>query len=266
MKLAEGGQANAQDVTAGLTAIMHDYNAGADQATHYTDLMSEAILRGKQSAQDFTSNIGPLAAAGQNVGLSFEQVAAAEATMTQISPKVALDTQQLRQLFQFLSPTMGGVAKAAKGLKLNFDEAHYSSLDLLGKLQYLSEIAGGTSTAAFVKLTGGIRGSTAAIDLLKGGGKTFQDNLNAMGHAAGATAHAFDTWENTIPAHLDKIGAALSVFATKTMDALGPKLIPIIDKITSAIGVMSDLIINHTNDVRYLIMRGVRIVALVACG
>lgn len=248
-KLAEGGGARAADVMTGLTAIMHDYGAGADQATHYTDLMATAVVRGKQSMQDFATSIGPLASAGQNVGLSFNQIAAAEATMTQINPHVQQDSMQLAGLFQSLSPTMGKVVSAAKSLKLNFDLTHYSSLDLLGKLEYLSQISGGPTTAAFVKLTGGVRGSTAAIDLLKGGADAFKANLQAMGSSAGATQNAFDQFENTIPAHLDKVGASLSVFATKLMDALGPTLIPIIDKVTSAIGQMADLILNHTNEV-----------------
>lgn len=244
-RLAEGGEARQQDVMSGLTAIMHDYNAKADEATKYTDYMAEAIVRGKQSAQDFSSNIGPLAAAAANVGISFDQVAAAEATMTQVNPKVGQDAQQLTQLFNFLSPTMGGVADIAKKLKLSFDEQSYSSLDLIGKLQYLADIAGGTSTKAFEQLTGGARGSKAAITLMQNGASSFIGNLDAMGNSAGAAAHAFDDYETTVPAHLDKAGAAMSLFGTKLMDAIGPKVSPIIDKITSDIGKMSDFILNH---------------------
>ena len=248
-RLAEGGQMQASDAMSALTAIMHDYSAKASDATHYTDLMAEAVVRGKQSAGDFSRSIGPLASAGENVGLSFQQVAAAEATMTQINPSVQRDSMQLTGLFQSLDPAIGGVAKKAAGLKISFDEAHYSSLDLLGKLQYLAEITGGTNTAAFVKLTGGVRGSTAAIDLLKGGAASFKGNLEAMQHATGATANAFASWEDTIPAHLDKVGAAFSVFATKFMDAIGPHVIPIIDAVSSAVSGMADMIMNHTSQV-----------------
>lgn len=244
-KLALGGQMQASDAMSALTAIMHDYSAKATDATHYTDMMAEAVLRGKQSAADFASSIGPLASAGENVGLSFQQVAAAEATMTQINPHVRQDAMQLAGLFQSLDPAIGGVAAKAHKLKIGFDEAHYSSLDLLGKLQYLAEIAGGTNTAAFVKLTGGVRGSTAAIDLLKGGAASFKGNLEAMSHATGATQKAFDTFEQTVPAHLDKVGAALSVFATRFMDAIGPYVIPIIDGFTAAIGAFAAFISQH---------------------
>jgi TP901 family phage tail tape measure protein len=244
-KLAEGGQASQKDTMEALTAIMHDYNASAGDSTHYTDLMAEAVLRGKQSMSDFASSIGSLASAGENVGLSFDQVAAAEATMTQINPHVKQDAQQLTSLFQFLSPTMGGVKKAADSLGLAFNEQAYNSTDLLGKLQILSDMAGGTNTAAFVKLTGGVRGSTAAIDLLKNGASSFKANLDAMGHSTGATQQAFDQFEKTVPAHMDKVSAAFSVLSTKVMDAIGPKIIPLIDNLASGIGRATDFITAH---------------------
>lgn len=246
-KEALGGQFDQQDAMSGLTAIMHDYNATADQATYYTDLSSEAILRGKQSAQDFSTSIGPLAAQAANVGISFDQVAAAEATMTQINPHVRQDTQQLTSLFQFLSPTMGGVVDKAKSLGLSFDEQSYSSMNLLQKLQYLSDIAGGTNTKAFVELTGGVRGSTAAMDLLQNNASAFTANLDAMGHSTGATQHAFEQFENTVPAHLDKVGASLSIFGTKLMDAIGPKVTSIIDQFGAAFSKAGDWILQHTD-------------------
>lgn len=247
MKLAEGGQAQAGDVMTGLTAIMHDYNIAADKATDTTDIMQQAVFRGKQSMQDFATSIGPLAASGQKAGETFQEVAAAEATMTQINPHVRQDTMQLAALFDSLDPKMGKVENTAKGLGLSFDDAHYSSLDLLGKLEYLAQISGGVTTPAFAKLTGGVRGATAAVDLLQGGASTFITNLNAMAHAGGSTEAAFKTWETTIPSALDHVGAAFSVLATRAMDAIGPKLVPIINQVANALVQFADFASQHLN-------------------
>jgi TP901 family phage tail tape measure protein len=245
MRLAEGGQARASDMMSALTGIMHAYNYSAGQSGQVTDLMAEAIVRGKQSAQDFASSIGPLAAAGKNVGFSFAEVTAAEATMTQINPHVMQDAQQLRFLFNATSLSIDGVAATAKKLKVSFDETHYKSLDLIGRLEYLAKVSGGTNTEAFKKLVGGSAGLSAALALLSGGGKAFQQNMQAMSHSTGATQGAFDQFEQTVPAHLDKVGAALSVFATRFMDAIGPKIIPIIDSVTTAITNFATLVTSH---------------------
>jgi TP901 family phage tail tape measure protein len=245
MKLTEGGQAQASDVMTGLTAIMHDYNLGADQATSTTDKMAETVLKGKQSMQDFATSIGPLAAAGHKAGIGLNDVLSAEATMTQINPHVRQDTMQLAALFDSLDPKMGKVEATAKGLGLSFNDAHYKSLDLLGKLQYLAQISGGTTTPAFAKLTGGVRGATAATDIMIGKGKTFQDNMHAMAHSTGATENAFKQYESTVPGAMGHVSASLSIFATKLMDALGPKVVPIINKVADAIGHMADFLTSH---------------------
>jgi hypothetical protein len=104
-------------------------------------------------------------------------------------------------------------------------------------------------TEAFKKLVGGSAGLSAALALLSGHGKNFQDNLKAMGNATGSTEKAFQSWEGTLTAHLDKIGAAISVFATRLMDQIAnnPQIIAGIDAITSAIGKMADFILSHGN-------------------
>ena len=235
MKLTLGGQAQAQDVMTGLTAIMHDYNLSADQATYVTDRMQQAVFHGKQQMQDFATSIGPLAAAAHNAGVSMDEMLSAESAMTQVNPHVRQDTMQLAGLFQSLSPTMGKTAETAKKLGLSFNEDHYASLDLIGKLEYLAGIAGGTNTAAFMKLTGGVRGSTAAIDIMTNHGQFYIDVMKAMGDANGATEQSFADWEKTIPAHLDHVSAAISVFSTQMEDNLGPRINPLLDHLTSAI-------------------------------
>ncbi len=249
MRLAKGGQADASDVMTGLTAIMHDYGQGANQASNDTDLMAQAVFEGNQSMQDFAQSVGPLAAAAHNAGFSLKEVLAAEAAMTLVNPHVRQDTQQLTGLMQSLSPAMGKTAATAKTLGLSFDEAHFKSLDLLGKLEYLAQISGGTGTAAFVKLTGGVRGSTAAVDLMMGKAGKFKQDLEGMNQAAGRAGNSFNQWENTIPGALDHVGASLSIFSTKLLDAIGPKVGPLIAQVSTGISNMADLILNHTNEV-----------------
>lgn len=241
--LASG--AGARDEMTGLTAIMHDYSAKASEAGKYTDQMTEAIILGKQSASDFARNIGPLANMGHQTGLSFQEVAAAESTLTQVNPKVAQDGMQLQGLFQALSPTMGTVVQSAKKLGLEFNQTHFESLTLAGKLEYLAQIAGGTNTAAFVKLTGGVRGSHAAMALMADGGKTLTSNLDKISHSAGTTDQAFAKFKNSVQGHLDDLNAEISDFSKHFVDALGPKITPILDQISHGIGQFTDFAKTH---------------------
>lgn len=244
--LASG--ASAKDEMSGLTAIMHDYGAKASEAGHYTDIMTEAIVLGKQSASDFARSIGPLANMGHETGLSFQEVAAAESVLTQVNPKVAQDGMQLQGLFKALDPAITNVAKTAQGLKLQFSETHFESLDLAGKLEYLAQISGGTNTEAFIKLTGGARGSAAALALMADGGKTLTGNLDKINHSAGVTDQAFEKFKNSVQGHMDDLNASISDFSKHFVDALGPKIIPILDNITHGISQFTDYAKTHMNE------------------
>src|SRR5437899_80867 len=242
---AKGSQSALHPVTSALTSIMAAYNESADQAKTTTDQMTEAVFVGRQSFEAFAGAIGPLAATGHNVGLSFAEVAAAEATMTRINPNVRQDANELNFLFTAMDMSMDKVAQSAKKLKLPFDEAHYSTLNLIDKLKYLADISGGTNTVAFSKMVGGVNGVKAALALLSNQGDTYTGNLSKIQGSQGATDKAFERSEQTVSSHMDKMGAAFSIFSTKFMDALGPKLIPVLDALSSGIGKFSDFMVSH---------------------
>jgi TP901 family phage tail tape measure protein len=242
---AKGAQTALQPVSTALTSIMAAYGDNADQAKTRTDQMTEAVFVGRQSFDAFASAIGPLAATGHNVGLSFAEVAAAEATMTQTNSNVRRDTMQLNSLFTNMDMSMDKVAQTAKKEKLAFDETHYASLNLIDKLRYLADISGGTNTVAFQKMVGGINGVKASLALLGNQGNTYTSDLQKIQNSQGATDAKFAESETTIKAHMDHIGAAFSLFSTKFMDALGPKLIPVLDAVGSAIGKMTDFMTAH---------------------
>lgn len=242
---AKASQSALHPVTTALTSIMAAYGEGADQAKGTTDQMIETVLVGKQSFEAFASAIGPLAATGHNVGLSFAEVAAAESTMTQINPNVRQDTMELNSLFTNMDMSMDKVANTAKGLNLKFSETHYASLNLIDKLKYLADVSGGTNTVAFSKMVGGVNGVKSALALLSNQGDTYTGNLSKIQGSQGATDKAFERSEQTVSSHMDKMGAAFSIFSTKFMDALGPKLIPVLDALSSGIAKFSDFMVSH---------------------
>lgn len=221
---AKAGAAQTQVVASALTSELHAYNLSAKDAGKVTDEMIETVVLGKQQFSDLAGAIGPLAAVGHNVGISLEEVNAAEATMTQINPNVRMDVNELKFLFNAMSLSVQGVATNAKKLKLNFDETRYTNDNLIQRLQYLAEIAGGTNTEAFKKLTGGAAGMQAALILLSGSSKTYESNLQQLQHAQGATDRAFGVSEETISSHVDHIKSALSIMATNVVTAITPAI------------------------------------------
>lgn len=320
-KAAKAGATDAMTVSNALTASLHAYSVGADQAGKYTDMMVETVVQGKQSFSDFASAIGPLASTAHQTGVSFKEVAAAEATMTQINPHVRQDATDISHLMNAMGLNIDQTAANAKKMGINFDETAYKTMDFGQRLDYLREITYNNDTA-FSKLTGGVAGLSAADDILgnssaeiknlmsqldgpmsqvaatagqlglkfneaqfrsmdlqgqlgylekvTGGNKTqmgqlvggsknlgdaldllsgksdvYAHNLSAIGNSSGATDRAFKASEQTMSASLDHLSAAFSDLSLKVVDALGPKIKPIIDGASSAIGQFASLLTNH---------------------
>lgn len=221
LEAASASGANFQDVASALTGELHSYNASAADAKMYTDQMVEAVVQGKQSFQDFSSAIGPLAAVGHQTGVSFAEVTAAEATMTQINPHVRQDANELQHLMQAVGMNVDKVAESAGKMGLSFDENSYKSMNLMQRLQYLQDITKGNQTD-FAKLVGGTSGLSAAMDLLSGSGSTYAGILDKIKHSSGATDAAFQTTSDTMSANAGKVGAALSVLSYNLTTMIAP--------------------------------------------
>lgn len=244
LEASSASGADFQTVAQALTSELHAYGAGAAQAKQYTDDMSEGVIQGAQSFQDFAGAIGPLASIGHATGLSFKEVVAAEATMTQINPHVRQDGMQLQAMFKALGLNIDQTAATAKKLGLSFNEAHYKSLDLIGRLQYLQSISKGNMTD-FTKLVGGANGLQAALDLLSKKGTVYGSTLKAMKDDTGATDQMFARTSDTISHHAAQVGASLSILSTHLVEMAAPYIEQALSGLASVFSGMTAFITQH---------------------
>lgn len=230
---ATGTQMN--DVSNALTSVLHAYGLGADHAGTVTNQMVEAVVQGKQNFSEFASTIGRTAAAGAAAGISFDQVAAAEATLTQINPSVQRDTQQLAHLFEALTGKTDHFKTVAASLHKKFDENAFASKNLIDKLKYLANIAGGDTGAAFQKLMGDQVSASVAFDLLNGKATRYTDTLKNIDKSQGALDLAFQQSEQTIGAAWAHVTSVISVLAYKLVVIASPVVTKMMHSIADAI-------------------------------
>lgn len=269
LEASSASGADFSQVASALTSELHAYGVGAEQAKGYTDDMIEGVVQGKQSFQDFSSVIGPLANIGHQTGLSFQEVVSAEATLTQINPHVRQDGTELQTMFKALGLNIDATAATAKKLGLNFDENSYKSKDLLGKLQYLQEISKGNQSD-FEKLVGGSSGLSAALAILSEKGSTYAGVLGKMQSDSGATDQAFQKASDTISHHAAQVGAAASVIAQDIVGMAAPYVNAALSGLASAFGSLATFITQHAQIAIPIIVTlaavigGVLVAALVA--
>ncbi|HWZ65635.1 MAG TPA: phage tail tape measure protein [Patescibacteria group bacterium] len=107
---AEGAKADGADlnvVADALTTILHNYKLPASDAVSVTNEMVTAVAAGKMHMQDFASSLSTVLPAANDVGLSFAQIAGAEATLTAGGVSANQATQDLNAVIRALEkPTL----------------------------------------------------------------------------------------------------------------------------------------------------------------
>lgn len=239
---AQGAAAEGADTTTvaqALTDVLKDYHMKASAAGDVTSKMITAVAHGKVNLQDFSSAFASIVPAASAAGISFNDVGAALANMTNHGFTAQRASQNLAQaLRSLLNPT--------KPMQTAFQDFGVSADTLRAKLhgpngltdamQYLSQAAtkaGKEGTpefaAALKRLMGTAPGANAALSTVGANMKDTNDTIKAM---AGSTVDAngkvkgFAEVQQTLGQKVKQLKAG---FETLLIE-LGNKLIPILTK------------------------------------
>lgn len=140
MKIAaEGARAEGANVTTvadALTTALHDMGKGADYSVPMMNMMIRAVASGKMSMEDFSASLSAMLPQAAAAGISFADVAAAEATLTVAGNTAQNSAQMLGHTIASLqSPNAIAVkAMATFGLSTMDLKEHLGQRGLLGTM------------------------------------------------------------------------------------------------------------------------------------
>lgn len=259
---AQGAAAEGADTTTvvkAMTDVLTDYHLGADQAAKVTSQMITAVSFGKTSLQDFSGAFASIVPAASAAGISFNDVAAALAEMTNHGFTANRASQNLAQALRSLLNPTGPMTTAF--VKYGVDaqtlrEKLAGPNGLTDAMEYLSqkaEKAGKVGTPAFAAalklLMGTAPGANAALATV---GENFDATSKAIEGIGGATTDAqgnvqgFADMQGTLGQKTKELRASLD----SLMIEIGDKLIPVIKN-------AADWMLNH---------KGVTIALIAALG
>lgn len=141
---AQGAKAEGADLSImaqGLTAIMATYHIPADQAVQTTNALSAASGLAKGSLQEFTGSLSTVLPIAAKVGISFAEVSAATAVMTQHGTSANEATQELRNAILNLTKPNEVASKLMQQLGISAQDVsqNLGTRGLGGTLNYLTE-------------------------------------------------------------------------------------------------------------------------------
>jgi TP901 family phage tail tape measure protein len=224
---AVGGVAELEETTSALVQAQNAY--GEMRPDYYMDLMNKAVERGSITLQDFVSNQGKVLGSAALADISFQEIAAAVATLTRKAVPADTAFMALNQtIMGFLKPTdeARDIAQAA-GVELSL-----AALQSKGLAGALLEIGQKIPDDQLAELFPNVRSLKAVFPLAATAASEFATDLAAMGDAAGTSARMFDrnskSTENLAKVAFGKLQLIL-------ID-LGEKMLPTVNKGIEALG------------------------------
>jgi len=211
-KAAKAGVTDTRTAVDALTTVINAYGLQAKDATKISDIMFQTVKRGKLTYEGMAGAIGTVVPIASQVGVGFEEIAAAMATLTRQGINVNTTTVSLRQiLVSILKPTKQA-SEEAKRLGLEFTASSLRAKGLVKFLQDVIEKTGG-NVESMTTLFGNVRALTGIMGLAGNSAVEFAHDLELMRNASGSTEDAFRKQIETSDAQIKMFNNTIERFA-----------------------------------------------------
>lgn len=240
---AEGAKAGNTDLnttTKALNAVMGAYGMTADQSSHIMDVMFTAVNNGQMHFDELARSVGASATTAAQAGVGYEELAAAQATLTNVGKSAQLASMNLNSLIMGMLAPTAGATKEAKHLGIEWDAAALKAHGLTYMINEAMKATGGNADA-LKKLIPNQRAYVAELAL---GGKAagqYSQTLNQMKNASGATATALKQYEQGAGASLEQAQAAIKNAGISVMTSLAPALNALAQDVTKIMTAFQNL-------------------------
>lgn len=189
-QLAIAGKADLGETTTALVSTLNAFGASADEAGAYADTFFTAVQLGQTTIPELASTIGRLAPVAAAAGLSFDEMAAAIATITaETGTGTAEAITGIRAAITALLKPTKEAQDVASELGIEFSAAALESKGFSGVLQEVAEATGG-NTETIAKLFGSVEALAPVLALTGNAADKFGENLKAFETNAGAAGTA----------------------------------------------------------------------------
>ncbi len=230
-KAAVGG---VTDLTTSVDALTTATNAWASQnltADDAADILFTAVKGGKTTFAELGGAIGRVAPLAAATGVSFEETAAAIATLTTQGQSTTEAVTNIRSAITAVLRPSEELTKIFRAQGQESAETALRTLGLQDTLQILVEATGG-STAELGKLLGSQEAVNAALGITGPNMQAFSKQMDAMAARTGAAGEAFAEMEKSASRAWERIQARLQV----GMINLGSRILPGVVKALDAFG------------------------------
>lgn len=217
-----------------LTTALNSYAAQGLTATQASDALFVAIKAGKTTAGELGSTLGRVVPIASALGLSFDEVAGAVATITTKGIKTKEAVTGLKAALSNIIKPSKAAEKAAKDLNIQLGTEGLKAAG--GFKGFLDKLAkSGATEQQMVDLFGSIEGLNSVMALTAEGGAKFTEIMEQMRQKGGATDGAFKKMNATFAQATKRLKASFTNALISVGDALAPVISAVATFITTVI-------------------------------
>ena len=236
-KAAAGGLGETKVIADLVTSAVNAYGKENLSASLATDILVAAVREGKADATEFAGVLGNVLPVASEMGVSFDQVAAATAAMTRTGTDAATANTQLRAILVSLLKPASQAEEALEMMgtsskKLREQMKEQGLISVLGDLRNLTNQYGEEIMA---QVFPNIRALSGALDLM---GANAADNIqifDALANTTNETEIAFATAAQTADFKWQKSLSQVQASTLTLWETLKSYLVPMVENFTNKI-------------------------------
>lgn len=210
----------------GLTTVLNAYGLKTEEVGKIADQMIAAQSLGKTTFNEISQSIGQVATSAGMAGVKTEELFASIDAITKKGIKTPEAITQIQAMITAIQKQSTESQKEAKGIGLEFNEAHLKAVGFSNFIQEIKDKSGGDSTI-LTKLFGRVEG-TNGFKALTADMQDYNSILAKVKNSNGAAAESYEAMMT--PAQKTRI--AMNELKNAGMD-LGAGMAPILKRTTA---------------------------------
>ncbi len=195
-RAAVAGGAEMATVADSLVSVLRAYNLNASESGTVTDTLYQASLKGRMTFQELMSAIKGVVPIASQLGVGYDQLAAALATMTTVGYDAENSLMGLNMVMVRLTNPSAQLKVALQAAGYESGQALIQAKGFAGAIEFLTQVAG-DDEQAMIQMAGGARAYKAVAALAANGGALFSQKLQELSASAGSVNQAFAQTEQT---------------------------------------------------------------------
>ena len=243
-KAAIGGATDTKTAVDGLTTVINAFKMPMSDAQKVADIMFTTVKGGKTTFEELSASMSLAAPMAAALGVRFEDVMAAIASLTKQGVPTAMAFTQIRSVMVALTKPTKEMADLMGEAGYTTGEAMFQALGFAGTLEALKKAAQGNNEV-LAKAMGRVEGLNALMGLTGENAAAAAADIDSMTNSAGAADDAFGEMEKTVGHQMNVLKAQLKDTAITLGTALIPMVIKLMKVITPIITGMANWVKQH---------------------